>query len=151
MSKTIRLQSKVNSVIVRLQVATTWFELPFCLLIYVPGVYISWNVMFTDKVLILYWFSMDITGSSAISASGLEVKARDILSYTERLWPKSGPYPRNCKSSMNRSLKPSPGWRGQPLLLWKPSVLKMRRLTLTLRFESCSVSALVDGRTNRGK
>ena len=30
MSKTIQLQSKANSVIVRLQGATTWFELPFC-------------------------------------------------------------------------------------------------------------------------
>jgi hypothetical protein len=35
MSKTIQLQSKVNSVIVRLHVATTWFELPFRPLIYV--------------------------------------------------------------------------------------------------------------------
>ena len=35
MSKTIQLQSKVNSVIVRLHVATTWFELPFCPLVYV--------------------------------------------------------------------------------------------------------------------
>ena len=35
MSKTIQLQSKVNSVIVRLHVAATWFELPFCPLVYV--------------------------------------------------------------------------------------------------------------------
>ena len=34
MSKTIQLQSKVNSVIVRLHVATTWFELSCCPLIY---------------------------------------------------------------------------------------------------------------------
>ena len=35
MSKTIQLQSKVNSVIVRLHVATTWFELSFCPLVYI--------------------------------------------------------------------------------------------------------------------
>ena len=38
MSKTIHLQSKVNSVIVRLHVATTWFELPFCPSLYLLAI-----------------------------------------------------------------------------------------------------------------